>query len=320
MKKVVSLLLSIVMIIGVLFGLNLNAYAKSNEGSWVKDNYGWRYVYEDGTYAKDDIYDIGNGSFYFNEEGYMITGWRYINQVWFYFEPSGYMVKGWKNISGSYYYFDKDGEMAYDKFVYDEDETGEYIYNIYYVDENGVWIPNKWMKNSVGYWYLFGDGTYPRDDGIVEDGRLYFFDRDGYLRIGHFTIGGYNFYSNEQGYLVGWHLLGNGWHYLNSSGYPIRNTWQYIDGYWYFFDEYGVIYTGLVNIAGEKFFFNESGQMITGWRYIENNWYYFNSEGYMQKYWQKIGNKWYYFDSTGVMQTNQYIEGFYVDSNGVWIP
>ncbi|MGJ0962296.1 hypothetical protein ACR75P_11495 [Faecalicoccus pleomorphus] len=47
----------------------------------------------------------------------------------YYFNNAGYMLTGWQLIEGKYYYFDASGAMAKDTWIGD-----------YYVDKNGVWI------------------------------------------------------------------------------------------------------------------------------------------------------------------------------------
>ena len=80
-------------------------------------------------------------SYYFGADGYLVTGWNYINNHWyrfnpekgshegammtgwifdpdyngwFYTNPSGILVTGWNKIGGEWYYFnpDSDGTMG----------------------------------------------------------------------------------------------------------------------------------------------------------------------------------------------------------------
>lgn len=91
------------------------------------------YTYEDGSYAKNGIKTIDGCEYAFDAEGYMLTGWQYINFKWYYFEPqTGAKVYGWRMIDGKWYYLDpKDFGSMYTYWL----DIGE---NRYYLDESGV--------------------------------------------------------------------------------------------------------------------------------------------------------------------------------------
>ena len=63
--------------------------------------------------------------YYFDNGGYMLTGWQVINGNWYYFNGSGAMVK---NAWVGNYYLQNDGTMA----------TNTWIGN-YYVGSDGCW-------------------------------------------------------------------------------------------------------------------------------------------------------------------------------------
>ena len=81
--------------------------------------------------------------YYFDEQGYMLTGWRNINEKWYYlFEKTGgravkgAAAKGWVQIDDKWYYF-------YEKTEGDNIE-GSRAQNTtiggYKLDAQGVWI------------------------------------------------------------------------------------------------------------------------------------------------------------------------------------
>lgn len=107
-------------------------------GNWEKDENGWRFfnqydlIYPSGKWA-----EYKGDSYYFMDNGYMATGWYYLNNYWYYFNPSkgkkegamvigwiyepsydgwfytnqkGIMVTGWHKIYGSWYYFNSNPE------------------------------------------------------------------------------------------------------------------------------------------------------------------------------------------------------------------
>ena len=80
---------------------------------WIQDSVGWWYRLADGTYPTNTWWqDPANGSwYYFNEHGYMMTGWIQWNGSWYYCQPSGVMVTGENTIDGTIYWFDGSGAL-----------------------------------------------------------------------------------------------------------------------------------------------------------------------------------------------------------------
>ena len=54
------------------------------------------------------------------------------------------------------------------------------------------------------------------------------------------------------------------------------------------------------------------------WKYIEKKWYFFDQNGYMVSGWLNWNGNWYYLKD-GVMQSKCWIDGFWLDENGVWV-
>ena len=121
-------------------------YAKENniqykliiEAGWKQDANGWRYVNVDGTCPMNTWETIDGNKYFFNESGYMVTGWLNYNGNWYYLESSGKLATD-KWIEGIYY-VKSDGVMATNEWV-DGDN--------YYVGEDGKWIPDKMDKVTV---------------------------------------------------------------------------------------------------------------------------------------------------------------------------
>lgn len=66
------------------------------------------------------------------------------------------------------------------------------------------------------------------------------------------------------------------------------------------------------------YYLKDDFSLANGWESINKNWYYFNADNKMSIGWLKIDNKWYYFYSNGEMATNTTIDGYVLDSSGVW--
>lgn len=119
---------------------------------------------------------------------------------------------------------------------------------------------------------------------------------------------------------TGWKDIDGDWYYLDDNGTALTG-WQKIEDDWYYLDVVGVMQTGWQRIKGVWYYLGDDGAMQKGWAKIDGLWYYFDFNGAMQTGWQKIYGNWYYLDSEdGIMATNTYIDGYYVNADGVWIP
>lgn len=144
---------------------------------------------------------------------------------------------------------------------------------------------------------------------------------------------------------VGW-LQNNGyWYYRYPDGSYLNNCWAKIGGFWYLFDSNGVMMTGWHSRGGHYYYMASSGEMRTGWLQDGDHWYYLNpdaqqgvegamatgwvhvngvdyymgSDGAMLEGWQEVEGSWYYFyPGSGAKASSTYIDGFYVDQNGIW--
>lgn len=108
---------------------------KSTEGStdcWRKDHKGWWYVKQDGSYAKSELLNIDTREYWFNAEGYMVTGWLQDKSGdWFYFNNSGCMKKSsWIEYKSKWYYLSSSGAMLKSTTTPDG----------YRVNSEGIWV------------------------------------------------------------------------------------------------------------------------------------------------------------------------------------
>lgn len=65
----------------------------------------------------------------------------------YYFDENGYMVIGWKKVNNTWYYFYGSGIMASNAWVGD-----------YYLEASGAMATNKW----IGNYYVGSDGKWVR--------------------------------------------------------------------------------------------------------------------------------------------------------------
>ena len=310
-------------------------YVNSNglwqQNSWV-NNGKWLYRYGDGTYAQNKFEVINGSTYYFDADGYMVTGWSTIESNWYYFNASGCMVT---NAWVGNYYLGSDGVMA----------RNTWIDNVY-VDASGLRQQNGWIYNGR-WWYRYGDGTYAQNKFEIINGSTYYFDVDGNMVIGwqeidsnwycfnasgcmltNTWVGNYylesdgimvtnqwigNYYVKENGYIATNEWIGN--YYVDISGKWVPNRWISNGRWWYRYGDGSYPASKFDVINGSTYYFDKSGYMVTGWKSIESNWYYFNTSGCM------VTNTWvgdYYLDFDGKMAISQWINDRYVGQDGAW--
>ena len=60
------------------------------------------------------------------------------------------------------------------------------------------------------------------------------------------------------------------------------------------------------------------GRKYTGWAKLDGEWYYFDNNGVMKTGWIQDGGNWYYLYNNGKMAHDTTIDGYYLNSSGVW--
>lgn len=97
-----------------------------------------------------------------------------------------------------------------------------------------------------------------------------------------------------------------------------KNGWNLENGKWYYYSN-NAKKIGWIRDNGTWYYLNDSGIMQTGWIKLGGKWYYLNGSGAMHSGWLKWSNNWYYlYPSSGYMATNTYIDGYRINSEGVW--
>lgn len=240
-------------------------------GNWKKDNKGWWYQENDGTYPKDDYKYVNEQWYYFDQEGYMVIGWYQIDGYWHYFQADGSELgEGWHWINGNCYYMDANGDMLTDTWIGDS-----------YVDASGVWVKGKvkevvgWNKSGNHWWYKFEDGSFAKSGWFNIDDTSYLFDDAGYM-------------------LTGWQKQSGKWYYLDENdNYGVMCIGEVnIDEKTYYFNQDGTMYTGWLKEINKWADTNEDCI----------DWKYFNQDGSMQIGWLTLNGKKYHFSDSGYLK------------------
>ena len=117
----------------VLPKINVTDIAKTTEfkNQWVQKGDYWLRYDEEGQALRNTWFKDSNGKWYYMQtNGYMTTGWRFIDGDWYYFNQSGAMTTGWvKTEDGTWYYLKENGKMARNETIdgYELNSKGEYI-------------------------------------------------------------------------------------------------------------------------------------------------------------------------------------------------
>lgn len=134
-----------------------------------------------------------------------------------------------------------------------------------------------------------------------------------------------------------WIQTENGiWMFCQTNGIYLKSRWGMIDGLWYYFDGDGRMLTGWQNLGSQWYYLckkedegvkagMKEGAMAIGWHFdsFYQKWFYFDKSGGMVTGWCEIDGKWYYLNPVsdgqrGTLITDAWIDGWYVDKNGVW--
>ena len=202
---------------------------KQEPDKWIRSSGRWWYRHGDGTYTRSDWEYIGNKWYYFDQNGWMITGWQKVSGSCYYMESNGARVAdGWKWINNKCYYFDKNGKMAADTWI-----DGSYV------DASGAWIKDKkqepenvtktgWVQYTGHWLYYNADGSAVKSNWKSVNGIWYYFDQNGWMAAGWITLSSGKYYLNpaknsngvEGAMLKGYKQIDGKWYYLRSGESP----------------------------------------------------------------------------------------------------
>ena len=180
-------------------------------------------------------------------------------------------------------------------------------------------LKGQWKQSGNKWWYQYEDGTYPKNEFITIDNKLYRFDQYGYMQTGWFRVNNEDYYATSSGAIKAqWVGSGNNWYYVDADGKMVTG-FQTISGAKYYFASSGLMQTGWFKVNGTDYYASTSGEIKAQWVGSGNNWYYVDADGKMVTGFQTIAGAKYYFASSGLMQTGWFkINGtdYYAASSG----
>lgn len=286
------------------------------------------------------------------------TGWVKESGKW-YFYKDGVKATGWQEWDGKRYYLNSDGTMKANEWMIDADGSIYYFrsWGGAYKNCNAVINGRSYTfgadsKMQGSQWIVKGGNWYLTKDGKIAtgwqewQGSKYYLNSDGTMRSNEWRLDD----SGKIRYLCSWggayknrSAKINGRSYTFNSNADVTNTqWISLDGTWKLAKD-GRIATGWQTWDKNLYYLNSDGSMKAneaftdgGKLYFFRSWggaykncwytsggkkYYLhdNSAAY-QNEWLKADGKWYYFQSDSTMATDTWIDNYYVDASGVWIP
>ena len=306
MKKTVSLLLSFVMLISIVTGLNLTAFAESSGDN----GYSIEFIPADGKVIEVDYKDR-TLLLDCDEHGDVIGefyGFTFNDVV---FQNGNQIVLHFPDGTTRIYVINEKGQ------VFDmDDSTGldpsgnRYDFRYWFSVSTNQSSKNLW---TPGHEYALDiilvntmDGTPMAKQSVPV--KVVGVCRNGWEK----TNGTWYYYINEE-VVKGWKKISGKWYFLDRATGAMKTGWLKDGGKWYYLNKSGAMVTGWQKISNKWYYFYssgaKSGAMVTGWQKISNKWYYFNKGGDMVTGWKKISGKWYYLESSGAMRTANLKQG-----------
>ncbi len=108
-------------------------------GEWKYNDVGWRYEYDNGSYASNGIVEVEGEKYCFDANGYMVTGWTWVNGAWHYCNSDGRMPAGcWIQDGGRWYRLNEDNSMRTGWYTEGNDQYYLYKAEDVYTMRNAV--------------------------------------------------------------------------------------------------------------------------------------------------------------------------------------
>ncbi|MEY8337819.1 cell wall-binding protein [Lachnospiraceae bacterium 62-35] len=276
--------------------------SEDNEDSWGDDDAPETYWY-----------------YYGNNGKKVVSKWQSIDNKWYYFNEDGYMLTGKVEIEGATYYLGEEGDGARKTGwiqLEETDDNYEDEYSWFYFENSGKMVDNYVDKKINGDYYTFINGRMQKGWVQVEK-------PSATASEAAHPMAGYQYYEEENG------KRANGWYEIcgvediSDDGELYR--FYFKNGKPYYAEKGVQVFT----VDSKKYGFNEKGEMQTDLQVVTLDDgttanYYFGDDGVMRTGKQTIFNEddgeeqtWFFYtDGTrkgqgynGVRDNTLYISG-----------
>ena len=164
---------------------NVETIDETGRGSWRSDSIGWWWLRPDGSFPAARWVAVGTSRYYFNQQGYMVTGWHRENPSWFDFDPSGALRVGWLLEGGRWYYLDPGSGVMVTGLA----SVGA---SRYYMDASGAMLTG-WQVLGDG-WHYFASSGAQVSGWLLDGGEWYYLDpTTGVMRTEPLDLNGHHY-------------------------------------------------------------------------------------------------------------------------------
>lgn len=130
------------------------------------------------------------------------------------------------------------------------------------VAKNQSNVSGSWVKDDTGWWFKKIDGSYPKNEWILNNNIWYFFDETGYMKTNWVEWNGVKYFLNPDGAMVSndWTFQNGKWYYLNDTGAMQSNNWVKWKDQWYYLTADGTM--AVDTVTPDNYRVNANGAWI----------------------------------------------------------
>lgn len=242
---------------------NTETIKETNTVGWYKYQNKWKYRNEKGVDKTNTWLFDNNKWYYFDKNGFMVTGWQSIKDKWYYFSQNGFMKTGWVKYNNNWYFMNsKTGQMTvgwlYSKGTY------------YYFKSDGK-MAKGWVSWQ-GHWYYMGliNGDMKTDTKLFLNDGTYFVKKNGQMATNEVCqIGsGYSYFQKnglilKEVKFIKWN---NNTYLANGTGSLYQNKLlHYKDTYYYAMNNATI--RNLPNQKAAELAWSYNCDLRSGWEY-----------------------------------------------------
>lgn len=277
----------------ILTNQKIDEYYVNDQGVMVKNQ--WVASDSGEEYDSPDSPDASSYHYYGKDGKIVSSKWLSIDGKTYYFNDDGQMMTGLTEIEDAVYYLGgendgsrKTGWLLLEEMTQDTDYEGSWCY----FDENGKMVMDQFDRLINGKYYTFIDGQM--QTGWVDAAAAGFIEKPAPATGSdalQASLSDFRYYDENEGgkRASGWYTI-EGAPGISEEGEEF--TFFFKNGEAYHSSKPGL---SLFTINSQKYAFNEKGEMQTGLKSIEQDGktanYYFNDNGVMQTGKQTIYNE-----------------------------
>ena len=241
-------------------GGNLQTKWKQIGDQWYYFHYQNYYGFNGTFGIKEYFSHPVNGSYTFENGKLVSGVWANVNGQYKYFYGPSYYVNGWKTIDNQQYYFDKEGyRLTGYQLICPNKNDPTPVYYMYFFNDKGVSqglvsgiVDGVYYKDGLAYeaglilvdgalcyvkaggWVVKNDSRYVPDTAISDEVKalgykagVYTFDENGKYIIKNGIVNGY-YYENDKPVEAGLIKIGDALYYVKAGGWVVTNGSRFV--------------------------------------------------------------------------------------------